>query len=370
LGAGWRATAAGLVLAAATAGVQACPVCTPTAGPAPGQRLIDAERVLVAERSGAEWKTVAVAKGPSGDIPRDALRPTSASPPSVAAVADVPEGRSVVVVQDGLSKQWSIVGPMAPAHGDWLRRVATAKPASEMSEADWRDRVAFLAPYLEHRDPFVAETTYGEIARAPYSAIRTLRPMLDAGRIEAWLDDPKLSGRATLYTLLLGIAGGAGAQKRVDREIAALRPGDDVYAVAALLMADLEVRGAARVAWIEKSYLSDKSRSANEIQAVILALSEQGGADASIPRERVVEAFRVFARSQHPLAGYPAPTLLGWQAWDAVPDYIALLKSKAPQHPASIIVILNYLDRSPRPDAKAAAAAYRASSRSSSKRGS
>jgi hypothetical protein len=55
--------------------------------------------------------------------------------------------------------------------------------------------------------------------------------------------------------------------------------------------------------------------------------------------------------------------LLGWQAWDLVPDYVALLKSKAPQHPASIIVILNYLDSSPRPEGKAAVANYRASSR-------
>jgi hypothetical protein len=204
---------------------------------------------------------------------------------------------------------------------------------------------------------------YGEIARAPYAAIRTLAPKLDARRIEGWLDDPRLAGRTSLYTLLLGVAGGASAQQRVDRQLAAVRPGDDVYAVAALLMADLEMRGPARVASIEKSYFADHRRSANEIQAVVLALSEQGGADAAIPRARVVEAFRTFVHSRHPFAGYPAPTLLGWQSWDAVPDYVALLKSKAPQHPASMIVILNYLDSSPRPEGKAAVAAYRAATR-------
>jgi hypothetical protein len=354
---------AALALVAAVGTARACPVCTPGVGLTPGQRMVHAERVLIAERSGGDWKTIAVAKGPPGSIPRDAFQPTYALPSSGPAAADVPERHPMAVVQDGLSKQWSIVGPIDPEHADWLRKVAAAKPTAEMSEGDWRDRVAFLAPYLEHRDPFVAELAYGEIARAPYAAIRTLKPQLDSRRIELWLDDPKLSGRTSLYTLLLGIAGGASAQQRVDRQLAAVRPGDDVYMVAALLMADLEMRGPVRVAAIEKSYFAGKPRSANEIQAVVLALSEHGGADAAVPRARVVEAFRAFVRSRHPLAGYPAPTLLGWQAWDLVPDYVALLKSKAPQHPASIIVILNYLDSSPRPEGKAAVANYRASSR-------
>jgi len=45
------------------------------------------------------------------------------------------------------------------------------------------------------------------------------------------------------------------------------------------------------------------------------------------------------------------------------PSYVGLLKSKAPQHPASIIVILNYLDSSPRSEGKAAVATYRAAAR-------
>jgi hypothetical protein len=46
-----------------------------------------------------------------------------------------------------------------------------------------------------------------------------------------------------------------------------------------------------------------------------------------------------------------------------VPDYVVLLKSRAPQHPASVIALLNYLDSSPLPEGRAAVATYRASGR-------
>jgi len=67
-----------------------------------------------------------------------------------------------------------------------------------MDEADWREHVAFHADRLEHPDPFVAEVACGEIARAPYAAMRTLAPKLDARRVERWLDDPALARRRGL----------------------------------------------------------------------------------------------------------------------------------------------------------------------------
>jgi hypothetical protein len=155
----------------------------------------------------------------------------------------------------------------------------------------------------------------------------------------------------------------APATDRIDRQVTAAQRQRDVMNLPALLVADLELRGLARLDWIEKAYLTDKGRSPQEVQAALLALQVQGGADAAVPRERIVQSYRTFIRSRHPLAGYPAPVLLSWQAWDAVPDYVALLTSKAPQHPASVIAMLNYLDSSPRPEGKAAVAAYRASGR-------
>jgi hypothetical protein len=331
----------------------ACPACVLTAGPTVAQQLIGAESVLLVASGKGNIETVARIKGPASELPRDALR----------LATDVATAGTLLVAQDKESKQWRVVGSVGAEHAPWLRRVAASRGTAAMTEVDWRDHVAFYLPYLEHAEPLLAETAYTEIARSPYEAMRTLKPALNANQIEGWLDDPRLSARGSLYTLMLGVAGGARATDRIDRQVTAAQRQRDVMNLPALLVADLELRGLARLDWIEKAYLTDKGRSPQEVQAALLALQVQGGADAAVPRERIVQSYRTFIRSRHPLAGYPAPVLLSWQAWDAVPDYVALLTSKAPQHPASAIAMLNYLDSSPRPEGKAAVAAYRASGR-------
>jgi len=331
----------------------ACPVCASSAGPSQVQAMIDAESVLIAALEPPGWRTVVAVKGAPREVPPGALRA-----PSGAATSS-----SWVVVLDGLTRRWGVLGPLAAEHAAWLRQAAATRPLASMGEPQWREHVAFHVGWLEHREPFIAEVAYGEIARAPYGAMRTLAPRLDAARIERWLDDPALARRAPLYTLLLGIAGGPGAIDRIDRRSRAAAAEHDATDLGAVLVADLELRGPGRVEWIERTYLSGRGRSAGELQGALLALSVQGGADAAVPRVRVVEAYRVFARSGHPLAGYPALDLLSWRAWEAVPDYLALLRAGTPQHPASVYAILGYLDATPEPQARAAAAAARAAGR-------
>jgi len=74
---------------------------------------------------------------------------------------------------------------------------------------------------------------------------------------------------------------------------------------------------------------------------------------------RIVDTYRRFIRSGHPLAGYVAPDLQRWQDWSAVPDYAALIRSDARQQPASIYAMAVYLDQAPQTEARAASAALR-----------
>ena len=246
-------------------------------------------------------------------------------------------------------------------HAAWL--AAARAQLTPVDAAQWREQVAFHLDHLEHPEPLIADFAYAEVARAPYEAMLAQRARLDAARVARWLDDPQLAHRAPLYTLLLGLAGGPAATARIDRSTASALRTRDVTHLAALLVAGMLLHGVTQVAWIERAYLADRSRSSQELQAVLVALQVQGEADAGVPRARAVAAFRSFIRTRHPLAGYAAPVLAGWQAWDAVPDYIALLGAGAPQHPASAIALLHYLDRAPGTEGKAAVAAYRASGR-------
>ena len=51
---------------------------------------------------------------------------------------------------------------------------------------------------------------------------------------------------------------------------------------------------------------------------------------------------------EHPeLAGFVAQDFAAWQYWDAVPEYVALLKSGVPQQIASRVAATAYLRQSP-----------------------
>ena len=196
----------------------------------------------------------------------------------------------------------------------------------------------------------VAQAAYQELAPAPYAMLRTLRPVLDRERVRQWVGDKTLPGRQPLYLLLLGIAGDATDAKRIETRIDVAQREHSSANLSAMLAADLELRGEPRVAFIERTYLSDHTRTTEEISAALLALSVHGNAPGAVSRNRVVAAYRLLIRERNPLAGYVAPDLAAWSDWGAVPDYLALLKSDALDIP-SRIAIVSYLRASPNGEA-------------------
>jgi hypothetical protein len=89
--------------------------------------------------------------------------------------------------------------------------------------------------------------------------------------------------------------------------------------------------------------MRDPRRSTRELEAALLALSVQGTANGVIPRERVIQSYRTFMKEHRELAGFVAQDLAAWQNWDAVPEYVALLKASTPQQYPSRIAIVGYL---------------------------
>jgi hypothetical protein len=204
-----------------------------------------------------------------------------------------------------------------------------------------------VVPYLEHPEPLAAEIAYGEISRAPYAAMRSLKPLLEAAKIASWVDDPERASRHVTYLLLLGIAGSPDDAARLERRIDTAWKSNDATNLAAMLAADLELRGPSRVGWIEQTYFTDRDRTLPEIEAALLALSVHGVANAAVPRERVIQAYRLFIKERKPMAGLVALDLADWEHWDATPEYVTLLKSDAMRDPSSHFAVINYLQRSP-----------------------
>jgi hypothetical protein len=343
--------AALLALAATVAApALACPVCAPTAPLTAAQRMIDADAAVLARppADGSDaWRIVAVVAGSPDALSSRELAPGAVEPS---------DARPLLLVRDRLSRTWSAVGPIAESQADRVRQWAGLRRTKEMRPADWRERVAAFVPLLEHPEPLVAQTAYGEIARAPYEAMRAARGLLDAQRIARWLDDPVLAPRRPLYLLLLGLAGGPSDAARIARDLAAIRPDAPPSALIdlpALLAADLELRGPGRLPAIEQAWLLDRTRPIFQVQAALVALSVHGTEDATVPRRDVAQAYHRLIAARPAAAGLVAQDLAAWQDWSATRAYVALLES--PQvSMASRVAIVQYLRASPAPEARAA----------------
>ena len=171
------------------------------------------------------------------------------------------------------------------------------------------------------------------------------RSRIDAATVESWLDDTKLASRHAAYTLLLGFVGGPADAARLEQRIEAAWNSHGATNLAAMIGADLELRGPSRVDWVEAMYFADRNRTMPEIEAALLALNVHGDANRTVSRQRVILAYRAFIRERPPMSGFVAPQLADWDYWDVTEEYTALLKSNAIKDPASEFAVVNYLQR-------------------------
>jgi hypothetical protein len=259
------------------------------------QELIYAEHSVLAmpvpERN--EFQVVALIKGdaPPGNTINigDVFRP--------APKSDKP----LLLIRDKSWRQWVNFGSVSVEQAKWLRHLSMTKRNFEMNDAEWREHVAYFLPYLENPEPMVAEIAYNELARAPYRALRSLKPRLDAVVVRAWLKDPKLAARQPTYLLLLGIAGTAQDGRWLAERIEIARTTHATANLPALVGAYIELRGPAGVEQVQKLYLADSSRTKPEIEAALVALKVHGESD-SVACDRVNEALKDFIKQNPSLA--------------------------------------------------------------------
>lgn len=292
-----------------------------------------------------------------------------ALPNGIVAIADkLPAAKGLESTETVLlffnpgSGGWINAGAISPSRVEWLRGLTGLRPASAMAPTDsgWPERVALFVNDLEHPNPLLAQTAYDEVAVAPYAVMRSLRPYLNAAKLDEWVKSEALVKRRSLYYLLLGFAGdsttAAGLERRMKMPGLAL----DKAELSSMMAALVELRGAAGVEWIESHYLNNKDRSDMEVQAAVLALTVHANDGIKVTRDKVVQTYAVFIKSNPTRAGFVASDLGNWGRWEFVNDYMALLKSGAQQAFASRYAIVLYLMRSPSEEARNALEQLRA----------
>ena len=346
----------GLFLVTPAATAVACQLCYEAARQmlTDGLQLDMADRVVLAVPGtlSDQYRIVAVVKGNDviGDIVAD----------SVTGI-DVPEegGDPHLIVRAGGAQQWTSLGTIPVEYADWLRALAATyvidgerrraawprsmQPSPVLSDAGWRRRIVLVLPHLEDPTPLAARIAWGEVSRAPYEALDVARSRIDPATVAGWLEDPTLAARRASCTLLLGFVGRPEDADRLEQRLEAAWTTHDVTDLAAMIGADLELHGPTRVDWVESKYFADRQRTMPEIEAALLALHVHGEANRTVPRARVIQAYRVFIKERPPMAGFVAQQLADWDYWDAATEYAALLASDAVKDPASHFAVVNYL---------------------------
>lgn len=352
----------------------ACAVCLKGITITPGQKLDAAtDVVLVLPLDDSErFQVIEVIKG-------DGVVGTIVSQSDLVAASiemsldgplkdqDVPRTvgtMPLLLIRDKASREWASLGAIDANYAEWLRRlVATysvergrsvasssglaALVASGSAGVDWNARLLLVADEFESSSPLVAEIAYGELARSPYAAISSLSTKLETEKIVGWINDPNLVARRPGYTLLMGLAGGRAESDQLEKHIAAALDTRASTDLAAMLTADIELRGPSRVEWIEKTFFDDRRRTLPEIEAALQALSVHGQADTSISRARVVQSYHHFIRARRPMAGFVAMELADWGEWGFAAEYADILRTKSVKDPAGEFAILSYLRQNP-----------------------
>ena len=330
----------------------ACPICS---GTAPKltllQKLINADRAVIARPlGGGDFGVLASIKASSKENDRPGMRLRT---PKFAPGEDVPmraDAPSVLLLRQSLGGLWVVAGQMPSSAAPAARLLVGGKRSTDMTLADWQARVVTLAPLLEHPVPLLAETAYGEIARSPYAAMRSARGLVESADLKAWLADPGRAPRRSLYWLLYGINAGPAEARDIAARVDALGRSNGLTDLSSLLAADLEAGGAARRAVLRKRYFEDRSRTLPELQEAVLAFTVHADAgDAALQRDTAA-MFGRLVRTHRALGGLVAADLARWQYWEAVPDYLALLRSRT-LHPVMRQPVLDYLTASGHPDA-------------------
>ncbi|MFN9717083.1 MAG: hypothetical protein ACK58L_00215 [Planctomycetota bacterium] len=189
--------------------VFSCPACLGPGVPQLTlvQRLVDSDEIVIVNASTRRLGLVVIDTVIQGDLQQGMMFEI---PREELPALGFAETDRFLLGRQKLGHRWKQLGIVARGNEAWIGQLAGMKRTSELTEADWVERVLLFQRDLDHSDPMIGATAFGEVARAPYSAMRANRELLDEERLlQSWRSVDLPLERRSLYVLLLGICGGA-----------------------------------------------------------------------------------------------------------------------------------------------------------------
>jgi hypothetical protein len=332
-----------LVMISSTA--TACFVCI-----VPYKSLLDkveeSEQVVLARADNSpqsEWHIIRILKGQDGDRLETSSVAQDVDPTKLGglqllrrATGDDPWTNEVTIDQQLLR---------------FLSGAVALSSSQSSSVRQQSQTLRYFLPYLEHKDPQIADSAYNKIARAPYVVIRNLGQELDPDRLLGWINDHVIpSQRRSLYITLLGFCGQEREKQLIRQWIDDRWENGNSSDLTVLLASHVALNGDETIRFIEQSYLQDPNRKLDELIAAVDALRLHGQAEGKIPRARILVSFNLLLRERPALAELIIEDCARWQEWSFAPQFMELYAGG--QQSWNNALILKYLKACPLPAAQ------------------
>lgn len=270
--------------------IEACTICTPFPKKSAADFLIESQTVVFARhdpQNPFSYKMVETLKGK----PKSAcigLFVDSATRRILRANHDY----VVVLYRAGEKSDWKNLGVADEEYQQVVRRLLVF--ASDWQGKDGaQKRLKFFLPYLCHENRALCELAYLELGRAPYSLIRQVGKSVTSKDLDDFLERRQYREWRSLAILML-----AQQANEQDRDYIIKNFRDCVQFsmtknLAAWATAYIELKQAGAIDEIEREYLSNPTRTPEELRAVIRALSTHGRNGHTHLRERIVKSYRI-----------------------------------------------------------------------------
>ncbi len=250
---------------------------------------------------------------------------------------------------------WTTPVPLSERGVEYVRKLSAVPPAGVA-------RLQFFQDYLEDDDRLLAQDSYDEFARAPYSEVVELGPQMKRDRVLKWVNSPNVGpSNRRLYLTMLGVCGQADdvpmleGLLRYDYQL--MKPGlaaavgqsgmmgawlgagllDEMIhaderrkkeSLDALVACYLKLKGPSGLELVNEKYLGNPQTEYKYLHAAIMALRFHGEETKVLPREKLLESMRL-ALDHKEFADQVIPDLTRWEDWDVMPRLMKLFKDSA-----------------------------------------
>lgn len=239
---------------------------------------------------------------------------------------------------------WGTPLLLSPAAVDYVRQLPKLPETGA-------DRLKFFQEFLNSTDDLLGRDAYDEFARAPYADVKGLKEHMNLPELRAAVMNKELpASRRRLFLTMLGVCGGPDDLPMLEQMLTANDP-QLKTTLDAMIACYLTLKGPDGLTLVEDQFFRRQDAEFTDTYAAIVALRFHGQEEKIVPKERLVQAFRLMLDRPN-YADLVIPDLARWEDWESMPRLVTLFKEADDDSSWVRVPVVQFLRQCPLPEAK------------------